>query len=79
MIETELLNEIAARSDSFFEAATTLQELRICIINTVSQIKRLRNSIQEVDRGVCDTALYVQKKVKRRDKINKTIETLQVN
>lgn len=45
VVETNLLKEIAARSDSFFEAAVYVQDLRGALHRTYHAVKDLRSQV----------------------------------
>lgn len=79
VVETELLNEIAARSDSFFEAAESVQSLRFSMAETLEEIRSLRSGMESVNAGLCERARRVQMLSSRRDKLSGVSTLLQVN
>ncbi|GMH40324.1 hypothetical protein BSKO_08228 [Bryopsis sp. KO-2023] len=78
IVETELLNEIAARSDSFFEAAESLQSLRMSMAETLEEIRGLRHGMDIVNSGLCERARKVQTLNRRRENLKEAVEMLQV-
>ena len=77
-IEGELLNEIAARSDSFFEAAQSLQELQLSLDETLEHISDLQMRMAQVDKGMCIKAAAVRKLHVRRSNLKDISHIVQV-
>ncbi len=76
IVETELLNEIAARSDSFFEAAESLQELQQSMGDTLFQIQRLQIHAHDIDNGMCSRAEQIQVLHRKRRNLEATLDVL---
>eukprot|EP00899_Mesostigma_viride_P016262 jgi/Mesvir1/24637/Mv21946-RA.1 len=66
IVETHLLREISARSDSFFEALGVIQELGDCVTITCSQIEHLRRVVGKLEDRLLDSALALQRLWQRR-------------
>lgn len=78
IVEGELLNEIAARSDSFFEAARSLQELHMSLEETLEHIAELRTRMASVDRITCAKAARVKKLHVHRANLKEVTDIVQV-
>lgn len=78
IVETELLNEISARSDSFFEAAESLQDLQKSMGDTLFQIQRLQVHAHELDGGMCARAGQIKKLSQQRQNLKEALKLLQV-
>eukprot|EP00210_Caulerpa_lentillifera_P001153 g1110.t1 len=78
IVETELLNEISARSESFFEAAESLQDLQKSMGDTLFQIQRLHVHAHNLDGGMCARAGQIKKLSRQRQNLKETMKLLQV-
>ena len=59
-METNLLAEIAVRSDNFFEAASVVEDLRASLMRTYQQVVQLRAVIAAVNMDVVLASKTVQ-------------------
>lgn len=78
VVETELLNEIAARSDSFFEAAESLQDLQKSMGDTLFQIQRLQVQGHHIDEGMCSRAEQIQSLSRQKRNMEATLDVLKI-
>ncbi|KAK9847965.1 hypothetical protein WJX84_011634 [Apatococcus fuscideae] len=76
VVETNLLKEIAARSDSFFEAAVYVQDLRGALHRTYHAVKDLRIQVKELNSSMLESAVTVQRLERQRANVNATCERL---
>ncbi|CAD7701903.1 unnamed protein product [Ostreobium quekettii] len=77
-IEGELLNEIAARSDSFFEAAESLQALQQSLEVNLQHIKELEGRVAGLDKIMCKKAAAVRRLHVHRGNLKEVAEIVQV-
>jgi len=61
LVEMNLLKEISARSDKFFEALGVLQELNASIHRTVDRIFVLRRIVQALDSSMMKSAAHIRR------------------
>ena len=77
-IEGELLNEIAARSDSFFEAAESLQSLQKSLEVNLQHIKELEGQVAGLDKNMCKKSAAVKRLHVHRGNLKEVAEIVQV-
>lgn len=65
-VEVQLLKEVAARSASFFQAASSLQHLRSVLGGALDQVKALRQQLGELDEQTYSAAVTVAELQHRR-------------
>eukprot|EP00884_Botryococcus_braunii_P007920 jgi/Botrbrau1/17129/Bobra.0157s0028.2 len=78
VVETQLLAEIAVRSDHFFEAAAVVQDLGVLLGGAYSRVHALRERIHALDEDVLKAALDVQRLQRRRANLVAVAEKLKV-
>eukprot|EP00798_Chlamydomonas_sp_ICE-L_P027701 gene27701-7343_t len=76
IVETQLMHEIAARSQNMFEAAAGLQDLHRTLCGTLTHIKDLRRHISKIDDATFTSALAVVNMQQRRKNLTEALEQL---
>ncbi|KAF6266668.1 Vps54-like protein-domain-containing protein [Scenedesmus sp. NREL 46B-D3] len=74
VVELQLLREVASRSDSFFQAAASLQHLLGMLGDSVGSIRSLRRSLAESDEHMYSTAVAVKGLQARRSNLQATLD-----
>lgn len=69
LVEVHLVKEIAARSDSFFDAQGELEGLNGKILQTCDQIRALQGTVQLLDTDIVDCARRIQSLSGRRNNL----------
>jgi hypothetical protein len=77
-VELQLLREVASRSDSFFQAAASLQHLLGMLGDSVGSIRSLRRSLAESDEQMYSTAVAVKGLQARRSNLQATLDITKV-
>jgi hypothetical protein len=77
-VELQLLREVAGRSDSFFQAAASLQHLLGMLGDSVGSIRGLRRSLAESDEQMYSTAVAVKGLQARRSNLQATLDITKV-
>jgi hypothetical protein len=66
VVEVQLLKEVAARSSSFFQAASSLQHLRGVLGDSLGHVRNLRQALSSLDEAMYSTAVLVKALQHRR-------------
>jgi hypothetical protein len=77
-VELQLLREVAGRSDSFFQAAASLQHLLGMLGDSVGSIRGLRRCLAESDEQMYSTAVAVKGLQARRSNLQATLDITKV-
>jgi hypothetical protein len=77
-VELQLLREVAGRSDSFFQAAASLQHLLGMLGDSVGSIRGLRRSLAESDEQMYSMAVAVKGLQARRSNLQATLDVTKV-
>jgi vacuolar protein sorting-associated protein 54 len=78
VVELQLLREVAGRSSSFFQAASTLQGLQGRLSEAVGCIRGLRQELAEADTNMYSTAAAVKGLQARRENLQDTLDITKV-
>jgi septal ring factor EnvC (AmiA/AmiB activator) len=78
VVELQLLREVASRSSSFFQAASTLQGLQGQLAEAVGCIRGLRQELAEADSQLYTTAAAVKALQSRREHLQDTLDITKV-
>lgn len=78
VVELQLLREVASRSSSFFQAASTLQGLQGHLSEAVGCIRGLRQELAEADANMYSTAAAVKGLQARRENLQDTLDITKV-
>lgn len=69
LVEVHLVNEISARSDSFFEALRQLEDLNGRIVQACDQIRVLQGTVKLLDGDLVESASRIQNLGSRRENL----------
>jgi len=78
VVELQLLREVASRSSSFFQAASSLQVLQQQLSECVGCIRGLRQELAEADKHMYSTAAAVKALQARRENLQDTLDITKV-
>lgn len=78
VVELQLLREVASRSSSFFQAASSLQVLQQQLSECVGCIRGLRQELAEADQHMYSTAAAVKALQARRENLQDTLDITKV-
>lgn len=78
VVELQLLREVASKSDSFFQAAGSLQHLLGMLGESMGSIRKLRKSLSEADEHMYSTAVSVKALQQRRSNLQATLDITKV-
>uniref|UniRef100_A0A383V506 Vacuolar protein sorting-associated protein 54 n=1 Tax=Tetradesmus obliquus TaxID=3088 RepID=A0A383V506_TETOB len=74
VVELQLLREVASRSESFFQAAASLQQLLGLLGGSVASIRGLRRSLAQSDEQMYSTAVAIKGLQARRSNLQATLD-----
>ena len=78
VVELQLLREVAGRSSSFFQAASTLQGLQGQLSEAVGCVRGLRQELADADSSMYSTAAAVKGLQARREDLQDTLDITKV-
>lgn len=78
VVELQLLREVAARSASFFQAASQLQGLRSVLCDTLDVVRSLRRHMGSLDGDLYSAAVGVAALQRRRGNLTRALDVTKV-